>query len=267
MMVSQLSYLIIGIPILGYWTDPWYLSLSSASLVCIGKPNLVTTLSADVPAYNGVTIETNFFGKLVQVMACCLAAPSHNLNQCWLIISKVLWHSAEGISQEMLKISVLGMRLKITNMRLQLLWKLWVWDYNCFENYKFEVTVTLPRGQWVNNFQHLTANQMTLFIAPDKISGYIQELQIPKSPTIGPDTKVSIPGISSFLSREPYLSSQQPLMLPVKMTQSHNHYNRRSISLLGCNISSSKETVTLPVVWTQSWMEAQILYSPEKCTK
>ena len=30
---------------------------------------------------------------LVQVMACCLTAPSHYLNQCWLIITEVLWHS------------------------------------------------------------------------------------------------------------------------------------------------------------------------------
>ena len=34
---------------------------------------------------------------LAQVMACCLMAPSHYLNQCWFIISKVLWHSLEGI--------------------------------------------------------------------------------------------------------------------------------------------------------------------------
>ena len=33
---------------------------------------------------------------LAQVMACCLTAPSHYLNQCWLIISKVLWHSFDG---------------------------------------------------------------------------------------------------------------------------------------------------------------------------
>ena len=33
---------------------------------------------------------------LAQVMARCLTAPSHYLNQCWLIISKVLWHSSEG---------------------------------------------------------------------------------------------------------------------------------------------------------------------------
>ena len=31
-----------------------------------------------------------------QVMACCLMAPSHYLNQCWLIISKVQLHSSEG---------------------------------------------------------------------------------------------------------------------------------------------------------------------------
>ena len=33
---------------------------------------------------------------LAQLMACCLMAPSHYLNQCWLITSKVLWHSSEG---------------------------------------------------------------------------------------------------------------------------------------------------------------------------
>ena len=33
---------------------------------------------------------------LAQVMACCLMAPSHYLNQCWLIINKVQLHSSEG---------------------------------------------------------------------------------------------------------------------------------------------------------------------------
>ena len=33
---------------------------------------------------------------LAQVIACCLMAPSHYLNQCWLVISKVEWHSSEG---------------------------------------------------------------------------------------------------------------------------------------------------------------------------
>ena len=42
---------------------------------------------------------------LVQVMAWCLMAPSHYLNQCWLIISKVLWHLSEGI---IIKLNSLG---------------------------------------------------------------------------------------------------------------------------------------------------------------
>ena len=33
---------------------------------------------------------------LVQVMAWCLTAPSHYLNQCWLAITKVQWCSSEG---------------------------------------------------------------------------------------------------------------------------------------------------------------------------
>ena len=37
------------------------------------------------------------WSTLVQVMACCLTAPSHYLNSCWLIISKVLWHSSDDI--------------------------------------------------------------------------------------------------------------------------------------------------------------------------
>ena len=37
------------------------------------------------------------WSTLVQVMACCLTAPSHYLNQCWLIVSKVMWHSSEDI--------------------------------------------------------------------------------------------------------------------------------------------------------------------------
>ena len=33
---------------------------------------------------------------LAQVMACCVMAPGHFLIQCWLIITKVQWHSSEG---------------------------------------------------------------------------------------------------------------------------------------------------------------------------
>ena len=33
---------------------------------------------------------------LAHVMACCLMAPSHYLNQCWLVINKVQWHSPKS---------------------------------------------------------------------------------------------------------------------------------------------------------------------------
>ena len=36
-----------------------------------------------------------FLSTLVQVMACCLTAPSHYMNQCWLIIGEVLWHCVQ----------------------------------------------------------------------------------------------------------------------------------------------------------------------------
>ena len=34
---------------------------------------------------------------LAHVMGCCLTAPRHNLKQCSFIISKFMWHSANGI--------------------------------------------------------------------------------------------------------------------------------------------------------------------------
>ena len=30
---------------------------------------------------------------LAQVMACCLTTPSHYLDQCWLIVKEIVWHS------------------------------------------------------------------------------------------------------------------------------------------------------------------------------
>ena len=38
------------------------------------------------------------WSTLAQVMACCFTAPSHYLNQCWLLISEVLWCSHEHYS-------------------------------------------------------------------------------------------------------------------------------------------------------------------------
>ena len=51
---------------------------------------------------------------LAQAMACCLTAPNHYLNQCWLVISQLLCYYRTANSQEMLKIPIFYTSLKIT---------------------------------------------------------------------------------------------------------------------------------------------------------
>ena len=63
-----------------------------------------------------------------QVMACCLTAPSYYLNQCWLNISVVLWHSAEN---------------NFTRNAQD------IFPWYQFENYWFKTSTTSSRGQWV----------------------------------------------------------------------------------------------------------------------
>ena len=65
---------------------------------------------------------------LAQVMACCLTAPSHFLNQCWLIISKVEWHSSKGnFTRDTLAIN----------------------PWNCLKNYVHKMSFKFPSGQWL----------------------------------------------------------------------------------------------------------------------
>ena len=71
---------------------------------------------------------------LAQKMACCLTAPSHNLNQCWLLISEVVWHSHENNYTLSAQDTIL---------------------YNEFENYTSEFTVTTPSG---HNKSHQNMN-------------------------------------------------------------------------------------------------------------
>ena len=82
---------------------------------------------------------------LAQVMACCLTAPSHYLNQCWLIIRGVLWHTSES--------SFAGIAQGIDS------------------GYEFEKDILKnifksPRGQWVNTlficFVPLTTTSNTI---------------------------------------------------------------------------------------------------------
>ena len=65
---------------------------------------------------------------LAQVIACCLTAPNHYLNQCWLIISKAQWHSSEcNFTKDAWTIN----------------------HWNMFENYMSKISFKFPRGQWV----------------------------------------------------------------------------------------------------------------------
>ena len=69
------------------------------------------------------------WSTLAQIMACCLTAPSHYLNQCWLIINKVQPHSSGNhFTKDTSAINHL----------------------NQFENYMFKFSFKFPRGQWVN---------------------------------------------------------------------------------------------------------------------
>ena len=66
---------------------------------------------------------------VAQVMACCLTAPSHYLNQCWLIICEVLCH------------------WPVSNCTMHAQATIWC---NVFENYTFKITATSPTAQWIN---------------------------------------------------------------------------------------------------------------------
>ena len=95
--------------------------------VCCCKPqstceNLNSLTPSDTKGWNRT------WSTLVEVMACCLTAPSHYLNQCWLIISEVLLHSQEsnfpGNTHDIYLSDVL-------------------------ENFICKIAATYPRGQWV----------------------------------------------------------------------------------------------------------------------
>ena len=106
---------------------------------------------------------------LVQVMAWCLTAPSHYLNQCWLIIKCVLQHSRES-----------NFPWNAHNINLQ----------DDFESYIVKIPAVPPRGQWVNKKREAdfteerfplpvplksrrvirTPNKYTFFLFPHKYS-------------------------------------------------------------------------------------------------
>ena len=71
-------------------------------------------------------------------MACYLTAPSHYLNQCWLFINEVRWHSDESNFTASAQVTTL---------------------YYEFENYTFKITATASRGQFFKDLKWLVCNK------------------------------------------------------------------------------------------------------------
>ena len=83
----------------------------------IKKINVLKQTTYDVKVFNPLGPSDAIWrhksgSTLAQVMTCCLTAPSHYLNQCWLIISKVEWHLMAS-SQEMPQPSITEIICKI----------------------------------------------------------------------------------------------------------------------------------------------------------
>ena len=92
-----------------------------------------------------------------QVMAWCLLAPSHYLNQSWLVISESQWHQSEHISQEIPQALITLISFKI----------------HC------KISFKSPRGQWVNICVKLylcyTYRQIYTYI--DSLSPYLNKVR------------------------------------------------------------------------------------------
>ena len=81
------------------WRHPGDKTLSEPMMVwllmhiCVARPQWVDTLR---PQQNSCLEMPSCVKRpgstLVQVMACCLMAPSHSLNQCSLLTSQAVWH-------------------------------------------------------------------------------------------------------------------------------------------------------------------------------
>ena len=65
-------------------------------------------------------------------MACCLMTTSHYLNQCWFLISELLWYLSGSSFTTSGQATILQIE---------------------FENYALKMIATSPRGQWVNTLR------------------------------------------------------------------------------------------------------------------
>ena len=71
-------------------------------------PTIILTHCGLVTPYGDIDLDQHW-----------LTAPSHYLNQCWVIISAVQWYSSGAISQEITQLSITEMYLKITYLKFR----------------------------------------------------------------------------------------------------------------------------------------------------
>ena len=106
------------------------IEVHTCQIVCRRLPDDQTMICINSLWHRDAIRRQGTKSTLAQVMACCLTASSHYLNQCWLIISKVRWHSSEANIMR---------RSEDTN------------QLNKIENSIFRIASRSPRGQWVNS--------------------------------------------------------------------------------------------------------------------
>ena len=106
-------------------SEPMMVSLLTH--ICITRPQWVNSLWP-----TDAIRRQRSRSRLVQVVACCLTAPSHYLNQCWLIISGFLWHSPTAYFTQSAQDIILSNEFQNTCTLVKLLPHL--------------------RGQWVESF-------------------------------------------------------------------------------------------------------------------
>ena len=82
--------------------------------ICVTRPQWVNSLWPSDAVWHHKPCST--LVKLI--MTWCLMAPSHYLNQCWLINGEVFRHSPESKFKEILQISILEIILNIINSKI-----------------------------------------------------------------------------------------------------------------------------------------------------
>ena len=84
---------------------------------CHRNRNMAETILVNSSPLSAAYMHQWTGSTLVQVMARCLTAPSHYLNRCWLIVSKVLWHLSEGVMLRISADTISKSRSKIASLK------------------------------------------------------------------------------------------------------------------------------------------------------